>query len=207
VSAKAAAKKPASGSRAGWVAIVLLFAVGAAGVWALLRFFPAEPADPAPADPAAAAAPATPGAAPVAAGRKIKARLFYVGAQGTRLVGVDRDVAFADTTEGQARAIAVAEVAPVSDQLSPIPAGTTVRAVYVTPAGEAYVDLSRQVTDAHPGGSTNELLTVYALVNALTANLPAVRSVQILVDGHEVGTLAGHVDLRRPLAQNLDWVQ
>ena len=54
----------------------------------------------------------------------------------------------------------------------------------------------------HPGGSLNELLTVYALVNAVTANLPAVKRVQILVDGKEVDTLAGHVDLRRPLAGN-----
>jgi hypothetical protein len=31
--------------------------------------------------------------------------------------------------------------------------------------------------------------------------------VQILVDGKEVDTLAGHLDLRRPLAKNLDYVQ
>jgi hypothetical protein len=48
---------------------------------------------------------------------------------------------------------------------------------------------------------------VYTIVDALTANLPAVRSVQVLVDGKEVETLAGHVDLRRPLAKNLAWVQ
>ena len=44
----------------------------------------------------------------------------------------------------------------------------------------------------------DELLTIYALVHALTINLPAVTSVQLLVDGKEVDTLAGHVDLRRP---------
>jgi len=60
---------------------------------------------------------------------------------------------------------------------------------------------------AHPGGTVNELLTVYTIVNALTANLPAVTGVQLLVDGKEVDTLAGHVDLRRPLAKNLTWVQ
>ena len=47
------------------------------------------------------------------------------------------------------------------------------------------------------------MLTVYTLVDALTANLPAVTAVQMLVDGKEVETLAGHVDLRRPLAKNL----
>jgi hypothetical protein len=30
--------------------------------------------------------------------------------------------------------------------------------------------------------------------------------VQILVDGREVDTLAGHVDLRNPLSKNLTWV-
>jgi len=40
---------------------------------------------------------------------------------------------------------------------------------------------------AHTGGTLNELLTVYTIVNALTVNLPAVRSVQILVDGPCVG--------------------
>ena len=38
---------------------------------------------------------------------------------------------------------------------------------------------------------------------SLTVNLPAITSVQILVDGHEVETIAGHVDIRRPLVKNL----
>ena len=67
--------------------------------------------------------------------------------------------------------------------------------------------MSREARAAHPGGTVNELLTVYTIVNALTANLPAVTAVQLLVDGKEVDTLAGHVDLRRPLAKNLAWVQ
>jgi hypothetical protein len=29
--------------------------------------------------------------------------------------------------------------------------------------------------------------------------------VQILIDGKEADTLAGHVDLRRPLRKNLSW--
>ena len=86
--------------------------------------------------------------------------------------------------------------------MSAIPAGTTLRALFITEGGEAYVDLSRELAAAHPGGSMNELLTVYTIVNALTVNLPAVTSVQLLVDGKEVETLAGHVDLRRPLGKS-----
>jgi len=44
-------------------------------------------------------------------------------------------------------------------------------------------------------------------VRSFCLNLPAVTAVQLLVDGKEVDTLAGHVDLRRPLAKNLTWVQ
>ena len=58
----------------------------------------------------------------------------------------------------------------------------------------------------HPGGSLDEIFTVYTLVNALTVNLPAVTRVQILVDGKEVDTLAGHVDLRHPLSKSMEWV-
>jgi spore germination protein GerM len=184
------------------------FAAGALAIWALFTFFPAEqPASTADQATAAAATAETPVAQPQE-GRKIKARIFYVGDQGTRLVGVDQEVPFAEGREQQAREIVAAEIAPPPEgQVSPIPAGTAVRAVFVTDNGEAYVDFTRPISDAHPGGTTSELLTVYAIVNALTTNLPAITSVQILVDGREVDTLAGHVDLRQPLAQNLDWVQ
>jgi len=47
-----------------------------------------------------------------------------------------------------------------------------------------------------------ELLTVYGLVNTLLVNLPTMAEVQILVEGREADTLAGHVDLRRPLRKN-----
>jgi hypothetical protein len=157
-----------------------------------------------PATSAAAAAPS----APPAVGRKIKARLFYVGDDGARLVGVERDVPFGEGTAQQAKEIISAQIAPAAAPLvSAVPPGTSLRAVFVTEKGDAYVDLSRDASAGHPGGSLNELLTVYTIVDALTANLPAVTAVQLLIDGKQVETLAGHVDLRRPLEKNLAWVQ
>jgi spore germination protein GerM len=157
---------------------------------------------------ATASAPAPRAAAPAAAGRKIKARLFYVADGGTKLKSIERDVAFGDSPVEQAREIISAQIAPVVEPLvSAVPPGTTLRAVFITQDGDAYVDLSREVVAAHPGGTINELLSVYTLVNALTENLPLVSAVQVLVDGKEVDTLAGHVDLRRPLAKNLTWVE
>lgn len=182
----------------GTVAVILAFA---AAVFVARRGLPRVWRTP---QPAAAAAPV----AAVQPGRKIKARLFYVAEDGTRLTSVERDVAYGEGAEEQAREIVSAQIAPVVAPLvSAIPPGTTLRAVFITKSGDAYVDVSREARTAHPGGTVDELLTVYTLVNALTVNLPAVTGVQVLVDGKEVDTLSGHVDLRRPLAKDLAWVQ
>jgi hypothetical protein len=145
-----------------------------------------------------AAAPATP---------KIRARLFYVSEDGLRLIALEREVPFGESTLAQARRIVEAQLErPAAPLVSAVPEGTKLRAIYLGSAGDAFVDLSRDVTSAHTGGALDEILTVYSIVNALTTNLSAVRTVQILVDGHEVDTLAGHVDLRRPLPRGASWV-
>jgi spore germination protein GerM len=151
----------------------------------------------------------TPVSAPAPAGsqvfgKKIKARLYYVSMDGTRLTGVDREVSYSEGSVALAQQIVNAQLAPVPAGLvSAIPLGTTLRALYLTEKGDVFVDLSKEASTAHPGGSLNELLTIYTIVNALTANLPAVKSVQLLVDGKQVDTLAGHIDLRKPFQKNL----
>ena len=139
--------------------------------------------------------------------RKIRARLFYIDEQGTALRGIEQEVLYAEGTAEQARRIIEAQIAPAPPpHLSAIPAGTKLRTVFFTKNGEIFIDLSAELQTNHPGGTTNETLTVYTLVSALTSNLPAVTGVQILVEGREVDTLAGHLDLRRPFEQDLKWV-
>src|SRR5689334_22385597 len=89
----------------------------------------------------------TPAAAQTAAsatpGRKIKARLYYVSMDGTKLTGVDREVAYADGPAAQAQEIVNAQLSAAAAPLvSAIPPGTTLRALYLSDRGEAYVDLS-----------------------------------------------------------------
>lgn len=140
--------------------------------------------------------------------RKIKATLFYISEDGMRLASAQREVAFAPTPTEQARHIVEEALKPApAPYVSAVPPNTKVRALFVTAQGEAYVDLSAEIASGHTGGSLDELFTVYSIVNALTVNLPAISAVQILVDGKEVDTLAGHVDLRRPLGQNLKWTE
>jgi hypothetical protein len=147
---------------------------------------------------------ATPDAGPAAAGPRIKATLFFATEDGRRLRGIESEVPLADDPVAQVRAIveALLTTAPPAPLASTIPPGTTLRGVYLSRRNEVFVDLDATVRTAHPGGSLQELLTVYSLVNTIVVNLPSITEVQILINGQEADTLAGHMDLRRPLRKN-----
>jgi spore germination protein GerM len=143
---------------------------------------------------------------PAAAGvPRITATLYYGAADGQGLIAVQREVPLAEGVVPQGRAILDALLAAEAPEgnVTLIPAGTMIRAFYVTERGDAFVDFSPGIASGHSGGSFAELLTVYAVVNTITTNLPAVQRVQILIDGTEADTLAGHVDLRRPLTPDM----
>jgi len=188
---------------AGALGVVML----AAGVgWVLFVGLPrwTQPAPP-PEDLAVARAPDEP---VVPATPRIKARLFYLTADGMRLQPSEQEVEFGATATAQARRLIEAQLLPPqAPLLSAVPAGTTLKELFLTGRGEAYVDLSAELAKNHSGGSLDEILTVYTLVSALTENLPSITHVQILIDGREVDTLAGHVDLRRPLTRATEWIE
>jgi hypothetical protein len=143
-----------------------------------------------------------------ASGRRIQATLFYVSADGDALIPVNRSVPYGATPVEQAREIVKVAIEPPPEGFqSPIPAGTTLRSVFVTSDHRAFVDLGGTIVSGHSGGTLNEALTVYAIVNAVTVNLPDITSVQILIEGRQVDSLAGHLDLRYPLGKALDWVR
>jgi hypothetical protein len=153
--------------------------------------------------PAAAPSTAPAPAAPAASVPHIIATLYYGTPDGQALAAVKREVPLGEGPREQGRQILESEFeAPPAPYLSLIPRGTTLRAFYITDRGDAFVDLSAEASTQHPGGSTHELLTVYAIVNAVTANLASVERVQILIDGRQADTLAGHVDLRRPFERD-----
>jgi spore germination protein GerM len=172
--------------------------------WALMTGLSRVLRTSAPPDTVETPAQPTTDAAPAAAVPRIKATLYFASADGLGLVPVEQEIPLAQGTVAQARAVVEAQLAatPPDSLASTIPQGTTLRGVYVSERNEAFVDLDATVRTKHPGGSMNELLTVYTIVNAIATNLPDVQEVQLLIDGREVDTLAGHVDLRRPLRKN-----
>lgn len=153
-------------------------------------------------------APSEPSAAPSETERRIRATLYFLSNSGTSLTAEEREIPFAATLQSQARQV-VQELLRGSRRGlgSPFPEGVVLRDVFISPQGLAYVDLSQEVVSNHPGGSVSEQLTVYSLSNTLTTNFPAVKKVQLLVEGREVETLAGHLDLTMPYGRSLRWIE
>jgi len=76
-----------------------------------------------------------------------------------------------------------------------LPRGAEVRNVYLVNPGLAVIDTDSAFADGHRSGILEEELTVASLVETLSANIPGITRVKILVDGKERETLAGHADL------------
>jgi hypothetical protein len=137
----------------------------------------------------------------------ITATVFYGAGNGRGLVATRVDVPLAANVAAQGEEILQAALGdPPRGVLRVVPVGTRLRAFYVDGRGDAYLDLTSEVRLAHPGGSFGEALTVGALVNAVTSNLRAVRRVQLLIEGEEVETLAGHLDVSHPVTPDLSLV-
>lgn len=79
------------------------------------------------------------------------------------------------------------------------PPDTVLRAAYLLPDGNAIVDLGGQTLTSWNTGSHQEMIAAYSVVETVIANFPEVRRVRLLVNGQVVPTLAGHVQLDKPL--------
>jgi hypothetical protein len=128
---------------------------------------------------------------------------LYFPTQGTALAGETRGLAVPDDPERQLLALAHALLAgPESPNLAaPLPPGVEVRSIHLDDTGVAFVDLvAPEGAAPPPGGSTEELLRVYSLVNTLSLNVAAVEGVVLLWNGEQLVTWSGHVDTSRALA-------
>jgi spore germination protein GerM len=93
---------------------------------------------------------------------------------------------------------------PKSDALRTVSTEVKIRELFIDDQGTAYIDFSEALSRTHPGGPWAEMLTIRSIMQTLAANVPGIKRVQILIEGREVDTLAGHVDTRRPLGTT--WV-
>jgi len=92
------------------------------------------------------------------------------------------------------------------DRISAIPRGTEINRVFWVEEEETlYLDFNRAIVANHPGGSAGEYYTIKQVLKTIGENFPQVVSVQFLVSGYPVDTIAGHYHVSKPLSVR-DWL-
>lgn len=185
-------------SRSSWVAIVLLALVAAALAGALWHIYPEYRELKARQQRPERAASRQVGEEAAPSGRPVVAALYVArivdGKQ--RMVAIKRELPPGlGVARGSMEELLRGEVPRGCDR--PLPAGTELLGIRVDD-GLATVDFSEQLRAGFQGGSDNEQVTVYSIVNTLTS-LPTVDRVQILIEGETVSTIGGHHDISGPL--------
>jgi germination protein M len=136
--------------------------------------------------------------------KKSPVHLYFADRNSYYLMAEQRVVSHFETPVGLAATIVEELIkGPQAGLLKTIPAGTRLRVIYISPDGTCYIDLSEEVRKNHPGGSKSELFTLYSVVNSLVLNVAEIERVKILIDGKEVLTLAGHIDLQPSVKANM----
>jgi spore germination protein GerM len=131
--------------------------------------------------------------------------IWFVSPQEDALVSERRRVPLGVTRVERAKASLQELIAgPKSDALRTVSTEVKIRELFIDDQGTAYIDFSEALRQSHPGGPWAEMLTLRSILQTLVANVPEIKRVQILIEGREVETLAGYVDVRRPL--DTTWV-
>jgi len=81
-----------------------------------------------------------------------------------------------------------------------VPQNAKINRVFVDSRNIVYLDFNSRLIKDHPGGITCEILTVASITRTIFANFDTL-GVQILSDGKEMETLAGHLDTKHPLTR------
>jgi spore germination protein GerM len=134
-----------------------------------------------------------------------KIRLYFISPEKSELVAEERDIELSkDYIESLKQVLNKLIEGSATGLLNPIPKGAKLREVFFeeieSKDGYVYVDFSENLSKSHIGGVTGELLTIQSTIKTLQANFPEIQKVQILIDGKDVDTVAGHIDISRPLS-------
>lgn len=129
-------------------------------------------------------------------GPDVIAVLYFPSLSERKLVAETRPIKWAQSDEDRVRQVVLALTeGSLHGMGHPLSASTVVRAVFLDAEGTAYIDFSKDSLNGFNPGIESEYLTVYSIVDSITANMPSIKRVKMLVQGQEVETLGGHTDL------------
>lgn len=143
----------------------------------------------------------------VEAGAPQSVTLYFPSFNAGRLVPETRQIALANEDVDRIRQVLLALIeGSHQGSNAPLPPTSTIRGVFLTPKGTAYLDFSKDLLQNFPSGIESETLSIYSIVSSITANVPAVKKVRILVQGQEMESLDGHADLSEAYVPDPGWL-
>ncbi len=131
----------------------------------------------------------------------INVSLYFLDIENQRLVPERRTLDFSGNIIDQIKITLIELIrGPLTSLAHTIPQGVEVREVFLDEKGCAYINFSRALSQNHPGGTTGEMITVASIVKTLTSTFPKeIHKVQILIDNRESKSIAGHIDISKPI--------
>ena len=130
--------------------------------------------------------------------KEMKIKIYYPDKSGLRLVGVNREIMIDDNEDKYKAAVEAVMTPPTEKNLTSVaPNNSSLISVKVKD-GTALVNLNKNIKTGFIGGSTGEEFLIGSVVNTLT-EFKEVNAVKFLIEGQEVETLAGHMDLSEPI--------
>ena len=145
---------------------------------------------------------------PVASKRNLTLNLYYADPYSEKLSAEQRIIQVKKSSKETIEA-AIDEFikGPKGDLVNTIPQGTVLKDIRIDPEGTVWVNFSSHLSQSHPGGSSAEIMTVYAIVNTILLNFDEVTKVRILVEDKSVDTLAGHIDCSEPFVADRSFIK
>lgn len=127
--------------------------------------------------------------------------LFFSATDGSGFIREAREIEGSCSTDISPCIRAILEElanGPLGDLAATIPQNSSFRSIQIL-GDTAVIDLGATFVEGLPKSSSAEMTAVYSMINTVTFNFPAIKKVQFLVEGRNVATLAGHLQLDKPL--------
>ena len=130
--------------------------------------------------------------------KEMKIKVYYPDESGLRLVGVNREIEISNPDDKYKAAVEAVMTPPTEKNLTSVIRNDSSLISVQVKDGTALVNLNKNIKNGFTGGSTGEEFLIGSVVNTLT-EFKEVQAVKFLIDGHEVETLSGHMDLSEPI--------
>lgn len=134
--------------------------------------------------------------------KTLQVKIYYPDDAGMSLIPVTRQIKIAKDEDKYFEVCKLLTEKPKEKNLTKIfPSNAKINGALLK-RDTVFVNFDGSIVEKFVGGSTGEEMLITSFVNSLT-EFPEVKQVKFLIDGHDVETLSGHMDLTAPLKREL----